>query len=101
MSVPGFLATRTLAGNNYYQYALPTPLSTTSNFSDMYPMTPNTSNVGTKVGNCVCHTVGVNNAIGSFFSTASRNNGLILWLIAGNGSIGFQGNTVIHTQGEH
>ena len=56
--------------------------------STTLPTTP----AGTKVGTAVLTVVGQNQEIGAvYFSNVGGNYGLTLWMIAGNGSVGFHG----------
>ena len=86
-------------GNGVYQYELPSGSvlgGLTYNTTDLVAFSnpTSTSVVGTKVGSCVLFAVGINQEIGAvYFSNTGGNYGLTLWMIAGNGTVGFQGNT--------
>ena len=86
-------------GNGVYQYELPSGTvlgGLTYNTTDLIAMSTTLSNTpaGTKVGTAVLTVVGSSQEIGAvYFSNISGNNGLTIWLIAGNGVIGFHGSS--------
>ena len=56
--------------------------------------------MGTKVGSCVLWIVGSSQEIGAvYFSNTGGNNGLTIWLIAGNGAVGLHGSTLYNYYG--
>ena len=93
------------AGNGVYQYQLPSGSvlgGLTYNTTDLYA-TNNpipSSAVGTKVGTAVLWIVGSSQEIGAvYFSNTGGNNGLTIWLIAGNGAVGLHGSTLYNYYG--
>ena len=93
------------AGNGVYQYQLPSGSvlgGLTYNTTDLYAMSNPTgsSAVGTKVGTAVLWIVGSSQEIGAvYFSNTGGNNGLTIWLIAGNGAVGLHGSTLYNYYG--
>ena len=87
-------------GNGVYQYELPSGSvlgGLTYNTTDLVPMstTLSTTPAGTKVGTAAFTVVGLNQEIGAvYFSNVGGNYGLTLWMIAGNGAIGFHGSAL-------
>ena len=84
-------------GNGIYQYQLPSGSvlgGLTYNTTDLVAMSNPTGSsvVGTKVGSSVLWNVGLNQEIGAvYFSNTGGNNGLTIWMIAGNGAVGLHG----------
>ena len=87
-------------GNGIYQYQLPSGSvlgGLTYNTTDLVAMSNPTGSsvVGTKVGSSVLWNVGLNQEIRAvYFSNTGGNNGLTIWMIAGNGAVGLHGSAL-------